>query len=254
MRILISNDDGIQAEGIQALAAALAPHHSVVVAAPMHQQSGMAHALTVGHPMEVARDTALETRYRQYGLEAYAIEGTPTDSVKLYLEAIAEVQPDVVLSGINHGANLATDITYSGTVGAAMEGYLHGIDAFAVSLDAQSELSYAETAEVFRTFMEREVAAREEAEPLFYNVNFPVRFAADGVQFVFGRQGRRDYKNAFQRHEQDGKVFYTMAGEIYDTDKGEPTDIYATEQGYVAVTPLIIDATDYAALDNRLQR
>ena len=254
MRILISNDDGIQAEGIEALVAALAPHHRVIVAAPMYQQSGMAHALPVGKPMEVARDTAFEQRYAAYGVEAYAIDGTPTDSVKLYLEAIAETKPEVVLSGINHGANLATDITYSGTVGAAMEGYLHGINAFAVSLDAQSELSYRETAEVFRHFMEREVMARPPQEPLFYNGNFPVRFAADGVQFVFGRQGKRDYKNAFQRQERAGKVFYTMAGEIYDTDKGEPTDIYATEQGYVAVTPLIVDATDYPALDNRLQR
>ena len=84
-------------------------------------------------------------------------------------------------------------------------------------------------------------------------MNFPVRFHPDGVQYVFGRQGTRDYLNAFQREERDGKVFYTMAGEIYDSDKGEPTDIYATEQGYVSVTPLIIDATDYPELDRRLQ-
>lgn len=249
MRILLSNDDGIEAEGIRALVEALTPYHEVVVAAPARQQSGMAHALTVGVPMEVRRDEELE---RVFGVEAWAVDGTPTDSVKLYLEAIAKQKPDVVISGINHGANLATDITYSGTVGAAMEGYLHDIDSFAVSLDSASELSYLEVARVFRSFVERSVAEKEK-EVILYNVNFPVRFHPDGVQYVFGRQGKRDYLNAFQREERDGKVFFTMAGEIYDSDKGEPTDIYATEQGYVSVTPLIIDATDYPELDRRLQ-
>ena len=251
MRILFSNDDGIQAEGIRALVRAFAPHHEVIVAAPARQQSGMAHALTVGIPIEVSHDAELEAIPGV--TEAWAIDGTPTDSVKLYVEAIAQQKPDVVISGINHGANLTTDITYSGTVGAAMEGYLHDIDAFAVSLDSASELSYDEVAEVFRSFVEQSVVQKENREkPLFYNVNFPVRFHEDGVQYVFGRQGKRDYLNAFHREEKDGKIFYTMAGEIYDTDKGEPTDIYATEQGYVSVTPLIIDATDYPELDRRL--
>lgn len=248
MRILLGNDDGIEAAGLEALVRALAPAHEVVVAAPMQQQSGMAHALTVGQPMEVARHARLE---REYGIEAWAIAGTPTDAIKLYLEAEAgENMPDLVVSGINHGANLATDILYSGTVGAAMEGYLHDIAAMALSLDVDSELSYDEVATIFARDIARLMG---EGRP-FLNINYP-RYLRDGrAQYVYGRQGRRDYLNAFAREERDGKVFYTMKGEIYDSDKGSATDIYAIESGYISVTPLIVDLTDYPALDERLSR
>ena len=147
MRILLSNDDGIEAQGIEALVRALHTNHEVIVSAPMYQQSGMAHALTVGTPMEVKHNSRLE---ETYGITAIAVDGTPTDSVKIYLEAIAGGnKPDLVISGINHGANLATDILYSGTVGAAMEGFLHDISAFALSVDIDSSLSYEEVAEFF---------------------------------------------------------------------------------------------------------
>ena len=189
------------------------------------QQSGMAHALNVGRPLELIRGEALAEKY---GIEAWAVDGTPTDSVKLYLEALAEEKPDVVVSGINHGANLATDILYSGTVGAAMEGMLHDISSFAVSLDVASTISYDEAAEEFALILERVMAARlaaDEPRPVFWNVNFPRAYALgeDGrPQVVFGRQGKRDYKNAFLRQErEDGRIFYTVAGEIFDTDKSE---------------------------------
>lgn len=248
MRILLSNDDGIEAGGIEALVKALHKDHEVIVSAPMQQQSGMAHALTVGQPMEVARCSRLE---RTYGIEAWAVGGTPTDSVKLYLEAIAgDDRPDLVVSGINHGANLATDILYSGTVGAAMEGYLHDVNAMALSLDIDSQLSYNEAAMLFASDLPEFM--QEEKQPFFFNINFP-RFLKDGqAQYVFGRQGKRDYINAFQRVEKDGRIFYTMAGEIYDSDKGSATDIYAIEAGYISVTPLITDLTDYMELEERL--
>lgn len=250
LRILISNDDGVRAQGLSALVQALYRQHDVVVSAPMYQQSGMAHALTVGTPMEVAHDAGLEKRYH---ITALSVDGTPTDSVKLYLEALAgEFQPELVVSGINHGANLATDILYSGTVGAAMEGYLHGIPAFALSLDADSELTYTDVAEIFARDLNQWLDHRE--TPFFYNVNFPKKLKDGRPQYVFGRQGKRDYINAFQREEQDGHVFYTMAGEIYDSDKGSATDIYATDQGYISLTPLITDMTDYMALQDRLEK
>ena len=203
MRILISNDDGIQSQGLEALVRVfLAREHTVIVSAPARQQSGMAHALNVGRPLELLRGEALAEKY---GIEAWAVDGTPTDSVKLYLEALAEEKPDVVVSGINHGANLATDILYSGTVGAAMEGMLHDISSFAVSLDVDSTISYGEAAEEFALLLERVMAARPSADaprPIFWNVNFPRAYALgeDGrPQVVFGRQGKRDYHNAFQR-------------------------------------------------------
>jgi len=255
MRILLSNDDGIESRGIEALVRALHTAHEVVLAAPLQQQSGMAHALTVRKPMELVRNERLE---KKYGVEAWAIDGTPTDSVKLYLEALAENKPDVVISGINHGANLATDILYSGTVGAALEGFLHDIPSFAVSLDIESEIAYEEAAVIFAAYMEEVLAEHcgtEEKQAFLYNINFPRRFSEAGPEFVLSRQGGRDYKNAFQREERpDGRVFYTMAGDIYDTDRSEATDIYAVESGLIAVTPLITDVTDYRALDERLQK
>ena len=249
MRILLTNDDGIKAPGIEALVQALYKEHEVIVSAPMEQQSGMSNALTIGPPIEVARD---ETLAKRYGIEAWAIGGTPADSAKIYIEALAKTPPDLVVSGINHGANLATDVIYSGTVGAAMEGYLHDIPAFALSLDVHSELSYADAAAIFaRDFVRLMPGA---GNPFLFNVNYPL-FLRDGKpQYVFGRQGRRDYLNAFTRTERDGRVFYTMAGEIYDADKGSATDIYATEQGYIAVTPLVTDLTDYVELDRRLEK
>ena len=251
MRILLSNDDGIKAAGIEALVRALHKEHEVIVSAPMKQQSGMSNALTIGKPIEVARDKVLEEKY---GIEAWAVGGTPADSAKLYIEAfMTKDRPvDLVISGINHGANLATDIIYSGTVGAAMEGYFHDIPSFALSLDVVSELTYDETAEIFAHDLSKLMP--DDGRTFLYNVNFPL-FLKDGVpQYVYGRQGKRDYLNAFTKEERDGKVYYTMAGEVYDSDKGSATDIYATEQGYISITPLVADMTDYVALDQRLEK
>ena len=249
LRILLSNDDGIKAEGLEALIRVFSSRHDVVVSAPMTQQSGMSHALTVRKSMEVSRDLSLE---QQYGIEAWCVDGTPTDCVKLYLEALAAEKPDVVISGINHGANLATDILYSGTVGGAMEGFLHDISSFAVSLDVKSQLTYDDTARVFLDYVEKTLCMTE--MPIFYNVNFPKAFREGNPTFVFGRQGKRDYLNAFQREERsDGRIFYSVAGEIFDTDKSEPTDIYAVEAGYVAVTPLMTDMTNYMMLEKHLE-
>ena len=251
MRILLSNDDGIKAAGIEALVRALHKEHEIIVSAPMKQQSGMSNALTIGKPIEVARDKVLEEKY---GIEAWAVGGTPADSAKLYIEAFMtkEKPVDLVISGINHGANLATDMIYSGTVGAAMEGYFHDIPSFALSLDAASKLTYDEAAEIFAHDLSKLML--DDGRTFLYNVNFPL-FLKDGVpQYVYGRQGKRDYLNAFTREERDGKVYYTMAGEVYDSDKGSATDIYATEQGYISITPLVADMTDYVALDQRLEK
>ncbi len=248
MRILLSNDDGIRAEGLEALVSTLYKHHEVIVSAPFRQQSGMSQALTVGSAMELLQDEMLSTRY---GIEAWAVDGTPTDSVKLYLEALADAPPDVVISGINHGANLATDILYSGTVGAATEGYLHNISSLAISLDAESSLSFQTAAEISADYLEKLV--KRGSKPFLFNINFPRKLRNDMPTFVMGRQGKRDYKNAFFREErEDGRVFYVVKGEIFDTDKSEPTDIFAVEQGYISVTPLMTDRTDYMCMENHL--
>ena len=244
LNILILNDDGIAAEGIRVLARRLAGVHNVTVAAPMHQQSGTSHALTIGRAIEVREDTSFD---RAVGIAAWAIDGTPTDCAKLYLDAIASEPPDVVLSGINHGSNLGTDVIYSGTVGAAFEGYFHGIPSFALSLLDGSSLSFADAADYFVPFMEKVLVAAD--QPFLLNINFPKELAGDEPRFVFCRQGGRDYVNAFERIEmEEGRVHYKVAGEVSDTDKGMGTDIYAVEHGLIAVTPLGVDMTDYPLL------
>ena len=241
MRILISNDDGIESEGLRALAAECAKEHEVYIAAPWHEQSGMAHALNVRRPIEVEEmpGVALELGT----VAAWRIAGTPTDSVKLFLEALMDPNRpiDLVLSGINRGANLATDVLYSGTVGAAMEGYLHDMSAAAVSLDIDAEYPYELAAELVRRRVEKDA-------PFFLNVNFPARLAS--TEFAVSRLGRRDYENAFQQEvKEDGRIFYTVAGKILDSDNGPHTDLYTVDQGGISVTPLHADLTDYAAIE-----
>ncbi|WP_294158245.1 5'/3'-nucleotidase SurE [uncultured Selenomonas sp.] len=246
MRILISNDDGIASEGLRALAAEFSKAHEVYIAAPWHEQSGMAHALNVHRPIEVEEmpGVALELG----AVAAWRIAGTPTDSVKLFLEALMDPNRpiDLVLSGINRGANLATDVLYSGTVGAAMEGFLHDLHAAAISLDIDADYPYTLAAELVRPFLERAVDGA--AAPQFLNVNFPQRLAS--IEFAMSRLGKRDYENAFQQDARDdGRIFYTVAGKIVDSDNGPHTDLYTVEHGGISVTPLHADLTDYAAIE-----
>lgn len=243
MRILIANDDGIKSAGIAALTRVLSAEHDIIVVAPARQQSGMAHALTVGERMELCRIPALEA----WAKEAWSINGTPTDCVKVYLEAMAGSQrPDLVLSGINHGSNLGTDVLYSGTVGAAMEGYLHRIMSIAVSLDIHAEISYEDTARIFAAMLP-ELMERKQS-PSLLNVNFPAKLRPDHA-LAWTKLGNRDYKNAFKRCEESGHCYYTMAGEIDDQDNDDKTDIHAVADGYIAITPLQTDLTDYPSLE-----
>ena len=236
-KILISNDDGINGAGLWAIANALRKNFEIVIAAPMHQQSGMAHALTLGRKLEYRHET-------KFNFDTWTIDGTPTDCVKFYLEAIdVDKKICAVISGINQGANLATDVLYSGTVGAALEGYLHQIPALAVSLDVKSEISFeqaaVETAKYFSEQLER-------GKNFFHNVNFPKKFRAEQAEFKMARLGRRDYINAFVNHINDeGQVFFEIRGKILDIEDGEGTDIHAVNQGYVSVTPLHANITDF---------
>lgn len=252
MRILISNDDGIEAEGLHALVDILAKDHEVMICAPMREQSGMAHALNVRKELEVVRRKDLEEYYG--AVEAWAIDGTPTDCVKIYLEAIAGVNSvELVISGINHGSNLATDVLYSGTVGAAMEGRLHDIRALAVSLDKDSVLSYSYAAEIMAEYVEGKLIHRKDI--FFENINFPKKLRRGRPEFIYTRLGKRDYINAFSQHtDEAGRTFFTVAGEIYDTDCSEATDIYAVTSGYIAITPLQTELTDFMAMDAQLDK
>lgn len=239
MKILISNDDGIEGKGIIALAQILGRKHEVTIAAPKREQSGMSHAFTVRREIEIVR-----SNFPAEVKVAYAIDGTPTDAVKIYLEAVADEKPDIMFSGINNGANLATDVLYSGTVGAALEGYLHDIPVVAVSRDKVSDIPYEKIAEMTLDFTE-EVYKNQKL--FFFNVNFPKKFN-ENPKFQYARLGRRDYINAFEKVERDEKTFYIVGGEPLDLDKSDGTDIFVAENGNISVTPLLPNMTDFGMI------
>ena len=261
MRVLISNDDGIAAAGIWAIAQEVANRgHQTIVVCPARQQSGMSHALTVGRPLEVKKID------REDKIETWSIDGTPTDCVKIYLESMCDwhlqrehsqkfnreipykyerdPMPDAVISGINHGPNLATDVLYSGTVGAALEGYLHELPSLAVSLETNSKLTYETAAKIAVDFFEDSL--KKSTTPFFYNMNLPRELKDDQPEIKFTRLGRRDYVNAFKKiTDETGRTFFQIQGESYDTDEAEGTDLYAVHRGFISVTPLQVDLSDY---------
>ena len=241
MNVLLTNDDGIKGAGLLSLADALKVRgHEVTIAAPFTQQSGMAHALGLLREIEYKR-------VDEPDCEAWAFDGTPTDCVKIYLEGMSEKNFDAIISGINDGANLATDVLYSGTVGAALEGFLHALPALAVSLDKNSELSFDEAATATVDYLEKILTIKH--EPFLHNLNFPKKLREDKFQFMSTRLGQRDYINAFTSHTDDtGRAYFKIGGTIVDLDAGEGTDIYATRLGFVSVTPLQFDAADYEAI------
>ena len=238
MRILLTNDDGIKSAGIWSLANALKIHgHEVTLAAPLNQQSGMSHALTFSREIEYKK-------FDNPDFEAWAFDGTPTDCVKIYLEGMSNKKFDALISGINDGANLATDVLYSGTVGAALEGFIHAIPSLAVSRDKDSVIPFNEAAEAIAYYLEKILNVVH--EPFLHNLNFPKKFHADKIEFVSTRLGKRDYINAFASRTDDaGRAYFKIGGTIYDLDAGEGTDIHATRNGFVSVTPLNSDTANY---------
>ena len=247
MRILITNDDGIQSAGLEALVRALHKEHQIVVAAPAAQQSAKAHAITVRERLYVDEYAPLRDAYH---IQALAIGGTPADTVKLYMEGIIKrdpaLKPDLVISGINDGSNVGTDILYSGTIGAATEGYVQGIAALAVSLDYHAEYAFDVVAE--------EIAARlPQLFPMdcgrkLLNINFPKKMS-EQAKWLWCRQGVRDYANAYQpQHDENGKLYYVVGGGPLDGGNSGDTDVMAVASGNIAVTPLQLERTDYGNL------
>lgn len=242
MRILLTNDDGINGAGLWALANELKRSgHEVIIAAPLNQQSGMSHALSFMREIEYRR-------FDNPDCEAWTFDGTPTDCVKIYLEAMSNGKKfDALISGINDGANLATDVLYSGTVGGALEGFLHDIPSLAVSRDSKSVIPFETCAAATIDYLEKILNVVEET--FLYNLNFPKKSRTDKIEFMSTRLGRRDYINAFtSRTDEEGRAFFRIGGTVYDLDVDEGTDIYATRCGFASVTPIQCDAADYDAI------
>ncbi len=244
MKILLTNDDGIEGKGLWAMANALKkyPDFEIAISAPMRQQSGMSHALSVLRRIEYKI-------VKNPDFEIITIDGTPTDCVKIYLEMMnRDAKVGAIISGINDGANLATDVLYSGTVGAALEGFLNEIPSIAVSLGNNSEISFENAAAATAKYFCERI---EEGGNFLHNINFPKKYRSGFPEFKSVRLGKRDYLNGFKKEtDPDGKTYFRVGGEVIDFDTGEGTDIFATENGYISVTPLHADTTDYKAVEN----
>lgn len=233
--VLVTNDDGINAPGLAALAEALAPLGEVYVVAPEREQSTVGHALTLHRPLRV--DRLAERRF--------AVNGTPSDCVNLAVLGLLPAEPTLVVSGINHGSNLGDDVTYSGTVSAAMEGTLLGIPSVAVSLVGPEQGGFGEAGKIARLIAMRTLVEGLPPKTLL-NVNVPGG-RPKGIRFA--RLGHRVYKGKMvEEKDPRGKTYYWIGAGPPLWDDREATDIIAVQDGYAAVTPLHLDLTHYAAL------
>ena len=248
MRILVTNDDGIHADGLAAMERiARALSDDVWVVAPETDQSGVAHSLTLSEPL----------RLREITPRHFAVRGTPTDCVIMGVRQIlADKAPDLVLSGVNRGLNVADDVTYSGTVAGAMEGILLGIRSFAVSqgynhAGDRNVVRYA-TAEALAPALISKLVASALPGGTLVNINFPDRDAAEVKGVAVTRQGKRDQSFLHVDARVDGRGFdyYWLTYRGRTMDAAEGSDLAALRQGYVSVTPLQLDLTDGASLSS----
>ena len=240
MLILLSNDDGYQADGIKALARTLRKLGRVVIVAPLWEQSGTSHSLTIYRPL----------RTKKISDDIYAVSGTPTDAVMIAVYCILDEKPDILVSGINHGPNMGDDVTYSGTVAAAMEGTILGIPSIAISQIVANDHIRSESRQFDKAarFASRLVCAVKKnglPKGTLLNVNVPEFKKTDARKYRFTRLGEREYHDVMtEKIDPRGEPYFWIGGHYTVTDKGPDTDYGAVQKGYISVTPLDIDLTD----------
>ncbi|MEO8234004.1 MAG: 5'/3'-nucleotidase SurE [Flavobacterium sp.] len=242
--ILVTNDDGISAPGIRALIEVMHEIGTVVVVAPDSPQSAMGHAITINstlHLNKISADNALVTEY--------SCSGTPVDCVKLAVNEILKQKPDLCVSGVNHGSNSSINVIYSGTMSAAVEAGIEGIPAIGFSL-----LDYDWNAdfETFKSYIKKialEVLQKGLPDSVVLNVNFPKRKEDEIKGIKICRQAKAMWEEKFdKRKTPQGKDYYWLTGEFINQDKGEDTDEWALENGYISVVPVQFDMTAHHAI------
>ena len=238
MEILVTNDDGIHADGLRALAQALRPLGNVTVIAPDREQSAASHALTLHRPL----------RIKKVEEGVMSVDGTPTDCVLLGVHGFLKQKPDLVVSGINNGPNMGNDTTYSGTVAAAVEGTFLGIPSVAFSLASWAEGDFepagAVAHELVKSFLRHGIRPG-----MCVSVNIPPipREAMRGVRVT--RLGKRVFRDVIvEKTDPRGKLYYWIGGEDPTWENDELSDFNAVNDGYVSVTPLLLELTDYKAI------
>ncbi len=239
MRILLSNDDGYFAPGIAALARALSALGTVTVVAPERDRSGASNSLTLDRPLSIKKAAS----------GFYYVNGTPTDCVHLAVTGFLAELPDVVVSGVNHGANMGDDTIYSGTVAAATEGFLLGIPSLAVSLAAQGIDNYDTAAGIARDLVERYMK-HPLNEPVLLNVNVPdlAPHALQGIEVT--RLGKRHKAEpVIKTSDPRGAPIYWVGAAGSAQDAGEGTDFFAVANRKVSITPLQVDLTRFSQME-----
>lgn len=239
MKLIISNDDGVFAPGIRALANELSMIAEIEVMAPDRNRSGASNSLTLSRPLTVKR---LDNGY-------YSVEGTPTDCVHIALTGFFDSTSDMVVSGINDGANLGDDILYSGTVAAAMEGRHLGLPAIAVSMVGENIQHYDTAARITKRLVSKLTHERLPAQTIL-NINVP-DLPLDQIQGIqITRLGTRHCAEpTVKEFDPRGRVIYWIGPPGMESDAGPGTDFYAVTQGFVSVTPLQLDMTHYKVFD-----
>ncbi|MEK7812736.1 MAG: 5'/3'-nucleotidase SurE [Candidatus Desantisbacteria bacterium] len=238
MNILITNDDGIHSQGLSVLKAALSSIARVMMIAPDRERSATGHSLTLTHPVRV----------EEIGEDMFVTDGTPADCVNIGIMGLLSIKPDMIVSGINPAPNLGDDVTYSGTVAAAMEGTLLGIPSFAVSINGSNNLCL-ESAGMAAVKIAQLIEKHGLPEGTFLNVNVPNLSSEQINGMVITRQGKRAYREELlKRVDPRGKIYYWIGSKGVIDQQEQGTDVNAISENMISITPLHLDLTDYRAM------
>ncbi|MFH1829284.1 MAG: 5'/3'-nucleotidase SurE [Pseudomonadota bacterium] len=236
--ILVSNDDGVRSMGIRKLMRKLAELGRVVVVAPDQQRSAVSHSITLHRPLRVERISH----------NVYSVDGTPTDCIMLAINEILKQVPDLIVSGINHGANLGDDVHYSGTVSAAFEGGILGIPSMAVSLVGSGQKNFVKAAEV-AAIIARDVLRKGLPRGIILNINVPDTCSHKIKGMMFTKQGKRNYGGIIvEKKDPRGRKYYWIGGDESGFEDIPGSDCNAIKEGFVSITPLRVNLTDKATL------
>ncbi|MCX6153940.1 MAG: 5'/3'-nucleotidase SurE [Candidatus Kapabacteria bacterium] len=242
--ILVTNDDGIDSPGICALAAAMKLLGEVVVIAPDRQQSAVGHSLTVAEPLRIAK-------VRHNGsFFGYSVNGTPSDCVKIGLSTILDKKPDLLVSGINHGQNTSINVLYSGTVSAATEGALVGINSLAISLDSHSHNVDCSVAALITQEIVKKLTINQLPKGTLLNINIPNLPQNQIKGIKIASISKNIWADSYEkRSDPFGREYYWFCGDFSNDDNSEGSDFVALQRGWVTVSPIKYEFTDYGLLD-----
>jgi 5'-nucleotidase len=242
LKLLLTNDDSIYAAGLAELWSALREIAEITVVAPDRERSATGHGITVDRPLRAEHLSMFEG-------QAWAVDGTPADCVKLAVNCLMEERPDLIVAGINRGPNLAIDVLYSGTVSGALEGIILGIPALAVSV-AEYECPDYRYAALFIKKLIPKVLNSIICKDTLLNVNVPSLPVSEVEGVRITRLGSRRYLNSFEtRTDPRGRKYYWMNGDVMDAEDGTDTDVTAIANKMISITPIHLDLTNYRALD-----